>query len=458
MDSVAFLKVLQKHFRPEQIVTDLAVREDLARDALFEGRMPPSLKDQVRLPWAVLRPQNTQEVSLLLRLAQEHRIAVVPYGGGSGLMGGALSLSPGVVLDLKSLNRVLNIDPEGMTAEVEAGVVLSDLNKELGKKGLILGHDPWTVSIATVGGTISTNSLGYMGGKYGSMGEQVLGLEAVLPTGDVVSTRGVHKSSTGFDLHHLFIGTEGCYGIITRAILKVFAQPEKRILQAYRFSDFAAGFAAVVRLFQMGLRPSLLEYGDEEGEESGSTLLIGFEGASEVARAEAQRCLKVCREQGAKRMPDSEAHRFWQERHSIAEWYRRTRAQRLKQASPDFVVDYIHVALPVSQVLAYRRRCLELLSHTDIRIRETGVWTHPGLFSMVFSRRGSDGTALFQEFIAQALMLAQDMGGSMEYCHGVGVKLAPLIARERGYGLEVMRQIKKALDPCGILNPGKLGL
>ena len=459
MNDTEFLTTLGRIFKPDQIVTAPAVLEDLARDALFEGRMPPSLKGRVQLPWAVIRPRSTEEVSTLLQLANEHRVPLVPYGGGSGLMGGALSLQPGIVLDLKSMNRILAISPENLTAHVEAGVVLDDLERELSNKGLMLGHDPWTVSVATVGGTISTNSLGYMGGKYGSMGDQVLGLEAVLPTGEPVNTRPVQKTSTGLDLHRLFIGTEGCFGVITQVILRVFATPEERLLQAYQFPDFEAGFAAIVRLFHLGLKPSLLDYGDRSGEDGGSAeLFIGFEGIREAAQAEIKRCEEVCENGGGVRLPDTKAKCFWKERHSIAEGYKRTRPQRLKQPPSELSLEYLHVALPISQVLLYRRRCLEIFGRSGIRIGETGLWTHPELFSIVFQQKQPGGKGAFREAVTQALMLAQDMGGSMEYCHGVGVKLASLIAREHGYGLEVMQQIKKALDPKGILNPGKLGL
>jgi FAD/FMN-containing dehydrogenase len=374
-------------------------------------------------------------------------------------MGGALSLRPGIVLDLKSLNRILVVSPENLTARVEAGVVLNDLNQELRSQELMLGHDPWTVSIATVGGTISTNSLGYMGGKYGSMGDQVLGLEAVLPMGECVSTRPVQKTSTGLDLYRLFIGTEGCFGVITQVTLRVFTVPEERLLQAYQFPNFETGFAAIVRLFHLGLKPSLLDYGDSSGEDEGpADLYIGFEGTHEIAQAETKRCEEVCEKGRGVRQPDRKAKRFWKERHSIADWYKRTRPQRLKEPPPKLSTEYLHVALPISQVLAYRRRCLEIFGKSGIRIGETGLWTHPELFSIVFQQQQPEGKEAFREAVTQALMLVQDMGGSMEYCHGVGVKLASLLAREHGYGLEVMRQIKRTLDPNGILNPGKLDL
>ena len=196
-------------------------------------------------PAAVVRPRATDEVAAVVRLAAGSGTPVVQYGGGTGLMGGAVSVRPGIVLDMRGMNRVLAVSPNDRTATAEAGVVLADLATALAPHGLILGHDPWTVPIATVGGTISTNSLGYRGAKYGSMGDQVLGLEVVLPGGNVLRTRAVPRSSTGPRLHHLFVGAEGAFGVITAATLRVFPAPERREIVGLDFPSFADGFAAV---------------------------------------------------------------------------------------------------------------------------------------------------------------------------------------------------------------------
>jgi len=175
---------------------------------------------------------------------------------------------------------------------VQPGLVLSRLEEALRAEGLTLGHDPWTVGVATVGGTISTNGLGYRGGQYGSMGEQVLGLEVVLPDGQVLRTRAVPKSSTGPDLTQLFIGAEGVLGLITEATLQVFPAPEAHALLAFAFSTFAHGFAAVAEMAAVGLRPALLELTEDFPVEKlapslierypGVSLYIGCEGFQEL--------------------------------------------------------------------------------------------------------------------------------------------------------------------------------
>src|SRR5207249_5336402 len=134
-------------------------------------------------------------------------------------MGGALSVRAGMVIDLRTMNRILEIDAGARSTRVQTGVVLESLEERLNQDGFILGHDPWTVPIATVGGTISTNSLGYLGGRYGSMGDQVLGLTVMLANGTLVRTRPMPRSSTGPRLRHLFIGAEGTLGVIVEAVL-----------------------------------------------------------------------------------------------------------------------------------------------------------------------------------------------------------------------------------------------
>src|SRR5262245_56885569 len=145
-------------------------------------------------------------------------------------------------------------------ADVGAGVTLEALNQAAAPHGLMCGHDPWTVAVATVGGTIGTNSLGYLGGKYGAMGDQVLGVEAVLPTGEIITTRAVAESSPGPGLHRLYFGAERCLGSVTRPRPRLWPISHERLLQAWEFENFEAGFTAINALLQAGLRPGLLEY------------------------------------------------------------------------------------------------------------------------------------------------------------------------------------------------------
>jgi alkyldihydroxyacetonephosphate synthase len=456
MSENALLQALQEAVTPHKVYTDHNTLNVLARDALHPGRMPGWT---VAKPLCVVRPEHTAEVAAVVRLASTYGVPVIPIGGGSGLMGGAASLVPGLVLDLRGLQEI-HIRPADRMADVGTGVTIQALNQAAAPHGLMCGHDPWTVAVATVGGTIGTNSLGYLGGKYGAMGDQVLGVEAVLPTGEVIATRAVEKSSTGPGLHRLFIGAEGCFGIVTRATLRLFPLPQARLLQAWEFADFAAGFTAINALLQAGLRPGLLEYSDESPAVDympPATLIMSFEGPRRVAQAEAEEALHLCTAHQGRQLPPGHAETFWAQRHDSGDAYAAARAaghtwNRYLRRHP---LDYLHVALPPSAVLDFRRQSLKILAQHRLHALQTGLWCHAGLFNIAFS--GADATT-FTAVQMVLLQLCQDFHGAMEYCHGVGVRLAPLMEREHGVGLEVLRRLKQCLDPRGILNPGKLDL
>ena len=409
---------------------------------------------------AVVVPQSADQVAELVKLASDSGTPIVPYGGGTGVMGAAVPVRRGIVLDLKRLNAVLQVDPQGRMVQVEAGAVLEDVNHALREHGLMLAHDPWSVPIATVGGAISTNGVGYMAAAHGSMGQQVLGLEAVLPTGQLLSTPSVPKQSAGPNLNHLLIGSEGVFGIITKASLQVAAIPEASCFIAFRFPSFDQGFNAITEALSLGVRPTLMDLTEEAP--TGTTLYLMFQGYSELVQTELDRCRRLFAQRQGKDLGPGPTRDYWESRYDIALNYRDevqplTRRQRWQRHRWGF--DYLHMALPASSVLDYRRRASDLLSQHGIEVREYGLWGRPELFSMLV-RPASDNLSrdTFADAVDAVLRLAQDAGGTMEYCHGVGLKLAHLLAREWGVGLEVVRAIKQALDPANIMNPGKLGL
>ncbi|MGQ9571733.1 MAG: FAD-binding oxidoreductase [Dehalococcoidia bacterium] len=465
---------------PENVSLDGAELERLAWDALRPHRAFCEYDKLEPRPWAAARPRSSEEVAAVVRLAAEQGMPIVPYGGGTGLMGGAVALRPGIALDMSGLDQILSISRADRTVWTQAGVILETLENELNRQGLILGHDPWSLPIASVGGAISTNGLGYRAAKYGSMGDQVLGLTAVLADGSIVRTRPVSPRSTGIDLNRLLIGGEGCFGIITEAVLRVFPQPEKRLLVVYGFSTFEDGFAAICKMFDIGLRPALLDYGETYSpplmkrflreiypQAEGPGLYLAFEGFKEEVDAQARRAESICVSFGGRDLGRGEARSFWDTRHQAAERYARSRLWRAGERALSWVggmkLDFVHVAIPASRVLEYRQRCREVLARHRVYPLEYGLWCQPELFSVVMAKMALKDrrrtTAAMAAAVDELLTLAQEMGGSMEYCHGVGIRLAHLMEREHGpAGLEAMRAIKRALDPHNILNPGKLAL
>ena len=286
---------LAKVINPARISVDPSRLDELSWDALSESRIHPRHRPQLHAPICAVKPQSTDEVRRIVQFANAEKIALVPFGGGSGLMGGALSIRPSVAIDLRDLSQILEVDVEAHSARVQAGVVLEALDRQVNQVGFILGHDPWTVPVATIGGAISTNSVGYRAGIYGSMGEQVLGLEAVLPNGEILRTRSVSKRSAGIDLNALLIGGEGCFGVITEATLRIFPRPQARVFCGFLFSSFEQGFAAIQKMFHERMRPALLDFGDdEEKHDPGALLYLVFEGNAETTAVEEKLAIAVC--------------------------------------------------------------------------------------------------------------------------------------------------------------------
>ena len=417
-----------------------------------------------RLADLVVRPGSAAEVTQIVTLAAAAGIPLVPYGGGTGVMGGVLPVRGGIVVDVKRLNRILEISPRDLTATVESGVVLQDLADAVAERDLMIGHDPYSVPIATVAGTISTNGVGYRASAFGPMGQQVVALQVVLPDGRILDTRPVPKYSSGPNLNHLFIGSEGVFGIITRATIRVFRRPEAQVFATVAFDSFDRGFDAAAELMALELHPTLLDLTEEE---DGIKMFLLFEGYREGVSAQEQRAMQVCTQFGGRDIGPGPTLTYWEERHSSGERYKRNALGRPReerwnrQWGRSF--DYLHMALPVSQVLEYRRRCEQMLAARGVRVVEYAIWSRPELFSMMVvpedtSGEGDGFRKNLAEAVEEVLTLAQDMGGVMEYCHGVGMKLNHLLARELGVGHDVIRDLKQTLDPANIMNPGKLGL
>lgn len=460
--SEALVKDLIRLLGEERVSTD---PEDLlahSGDALEPWRAFQAAPLLERRPEAVVRPQTLGHVAALLAWASQQGVPVVPFGGGTGVMGAVVPVKGGIALDMKGMARVLEVDRESHLARAEAGILLGDLDKALHPYGLFLGHDPWSQPIATLGGAIATNGVGYLAGRYGPMGAQVRGLTVVLPTGQVVETRPVPKS-TALDFNTLFIGTEGTLGVIVQATIEAFPIPETRILSAFQFPSFEAGYAAVMEMFHLGLRPALLDFSQDSWDEKQEVMLyLGFEGCREEVEGASQRAQRICSSLAGQDRGQPLAYAFWKERHRSAERYRQEVLEKRpsQRRRRPWRMDYLHLAIPAGRVLEYRRHAQALLRRYPVVVREWSLWGRPEFFSLLFTADAHPQAATqpIAPLVDDLLTLAQDMGGAMEYCHGIGVKLAHLLPREWGQGLEVFRRLKSTLDPQGILNPGKLGV
>jgi FAD/FMN-containing dehydrogenase len=394
----------------------------------------------------------------LVGVAAEFSVPLVPWGGGTGLMGGAIAVAGGIVVDFRKMRSVLKIgDTTDQAVTVQSGAPLGSVNRALKPRGLMLGHDPWTRDYATVGGTISTNGMGYYGGKYGSMGDQVLGLKAVLADGSVVETAAVPNSATGMDLRRLLIGTEGTIGLITEATLRCFPIPEVEKILAYTFRSFGDAFRAAIKLRAKEVDPASIDIQEEAGEKGSCTFYVALVGFAEEVRAQEERTRLLLSEGSP--LSEKEARSYWKERHSIADMYKRSIAKSpLVHWRGEKTFDFLHVALPPSAVPSFHRAIHGIANRHKITLDGFGVWVKPELISAEFTRKDRVPAENLWLTVEAGMRLAVRLGGSFEYCHGVGTSLADMMSVQHGRGLDVMRKIKRALDPNRILNPGKLAL
>ncbi len=452
-------------------VTDQADRMSrYIGDALGPYRAFSAASRLFASPCVVVWPSSTQQVSHILRYAQRSSIPVVPYGGGSGVFGAATAIQDGIVISLDQMNRVIELSRRDQAARFQAGIVLEDAAQALHGSGMVLGHDPWSRPIATVGGAISTDGVGYTAARYGSMGDQVLGVEAVLANGEIIQTRATEKLTNGLSLNHLLIGSEGTIGVITEATLRAYPQPEERLIAGIDFPTFEAGFHAICRLYEEGVRPTMVDFGTESPHEDQSTngeeatLYISFEGFREDVEAQWSRTLSICQRYDGREGSREEAERFWRTRHLPGERYKRNVLEsqdpaNARREASSYRMDYLHVALPLSKVLEYRKKCQLLFADRGVEVREWSIWARPEFFSFLIVQAEDESATTshqMENVVDEVLSVAQELGGSMEYCHGVGLKLSHLAEAEHGRGLHVMRQIKRSIDPNNILNPGKL--
>lgn len=426
-----------------------------ARDQSFH---PP------RRPAVVVWPGSTEDVGRVLRFAHERRIPVTPWGAGTSLEGNPIPLRGGVSLDLRRMNRIHEVRPQDFQVDVQAGILYKDLNIELARYGLFFAPDPG--ANASIGGMIANNAAGTRTLRYGTTKDNVRRLEVVLASGEVIHTgTRASKTSSGYDLVHLFVGSEGTLGVIAEATLQLSPLPEHLSAAIVSFASPAAATRTVSAIMAAGLVPAALEFLDlstvvalnESGEfelPEHPILLTEFHSASAAALKEELALVeKLCHEEGCLSFEGglgrSERDRLWRARHQTYEILVRRR--------PGTAYLIVDVAVPVS-------RYSELVESAQAAMHQRGLEgsmvghagdgnLHP-LIPYVPGDDTSYAVALQADLAIVEAALA--MGGTATGEHGVGIGKRAFMRREHGASLEAMLAVKSALDPEGILNPGKI--
>lgn len=417
------------------------------------------------LPWAVARPKTAAQVSQVLALANRERFPVVPRGAGTGMSGGSVPTQGGVVLSFELMNRILEIDEENMIAVAEPGVVTGDLQREVESRGLFYPPDPASHEFCTLGGNVAECAGGLRAVKYGVTKDYVLGLEVVLPTGEIITTGArTAKSVAGYDLTKLIVGSEGTLGVVTKIIVKLLPLPESvRTLAAFfRSVDDAARAAS--KVLASRIIPRALEFIDQAAlravesylkedlsRGAAAMLLVEVDGPAESTARESSKIADILTKAGATLVQSADAgperEQLWKARRSISPALYTIKPKKVNE---DIVV-------PRSKIADILREINDIAKQYDLLIVNFGHAGDGNIHTNIMVDDADLPKA--GEAVREVFAAVLRMGGSITGEHGVGIAKAPYLPMElTPDALSTMRRIKQALDPNNILNPGKIFL
>nr|WP_165912929.1 FAD-linked oxidase C-terminal domain-containing protein [Tamaricihabitans halophyticus] len=459
MDRPALVERLRAELGKDAVLTDADVTASYARDMM---PLAPA-----GTPLAVALPSNTAQVQAVVRACAAARVPVVPRGAGSGLSGAANALDGCVMLVLTRMNEIVDVDPDNRLAVVQPGVVNLDFRGAVEKHGLFYPPDPSSYDWCTIGGNLATNAGGLCCVKYGVTTDSVLGLEVVLADGEVLRTgRRTVKGVAGYDLAKLFIGSEGTLGVITEATVALRPLPQAPGTLVAGFSDTEAAGEAVAKVVREGIVPSLMEIMDATsikaaeaylktelgaGSDCRALLLCQSDSGGEVAQRELTAIEQVCQDAGADMTFVTD---------DIAEGNMLLQARRVVLTALELYGVWLtdDVCVPRTRIAELIHECERISAEVGLRIAVVG---HAGDGNMhptiVYDGSSAEEFARAQRAFDDILDAGMRLGGTITGEHGVGKIKREWLAKEIGpIGLRVHQQIKAALDPDNLFNPGSM--
>jgi len=473
---------------------DLWPRETIALQA---GRLPSP-------PQIVVWPSSVPEVQKLVRLAAAKNIPLIPVGAASGVCGGTIALKGGITLDLKKMNRLRSLDRKSLLAEIEAGAIGEVLERELNHQGFTLGHFPSSIYCSSFGGWVATRSAGQLSSRYGKIEDMVSAIEVVLPDGELLRTRTVPRSATGPSLNHIFIGSEGTLGIITAATVRLWEYPRAREFQGFRFPDLHQGLESLRLMMQSELKPAVIRLYDPvdtyfsssgtleenykpqkpglssrrtliyaarkilprvfrpglpnrilQSRAKASKLVLVFEGEPEIVALERKLAQDICLKSRGIDLGEWPARNWWKHRYRVS--YTMSKVFDL-----GFFVDTIEVAtvwdnlenLYYSMQKAISRHALVMAHFSHGYPQGCSIYFSIASSASTLEGRLKSYDALWKD----ALDACIKAGGALSHHHGIGLLKAQWLELEQGGAGPLLKALKRAIDPQGIMNPGKLGL
>jgi len=424
----------------------------------LEGRPGPP-------PSAVVEAQTTDDVSRTLVICRGARVPVVPYGGGSGVCGGIVVPEGAVVLSTAGLSGLRALDTESLTATFGAGTNGMEAERAVAQQGLTIGHWPQSIEVSTVGGWVATRASGQYSTAYGNIEDVLLDLEVVLPDGAVLRTRRTPRASAGPDLRQLFLGSEGTLGVITEVTFSLRPLPEARRGQAFHYADLTAGLEPIRLLVREGWRPPVVRLYDaaetsrlfpECCPEGRALLLMLHEGPERGVEAEAAGVESICRRSGGETVDASVVDTWLEERNHVPGFR--------GFLEKGIILDTIEVACTWDRAAALYRRAKQLLGEVPGILVASAHSSHSyrsgtNLYITFVARpeKREDMAATYRECWRRTMVAALEVGAGIAHHHGIGRVRRDVLAGEIGEtGVALLRSLKRALDPDGLLNPGVL--
>lgn len=452
--SMSLVHALKEVLSEQQVTENQTVRELHGRDESYHKESLPDI---------VVFPETAQQVSEVVKLANQYKVPIVPFGLGSSLEGHVIPYEHGITIDFSLMNKILEVRENDFLVRVQPGVTRTQLNKELKKYGLFFSVDPG--ADATLGGMAATNASGTTSVKYGVMRDQVRDMEVVLADGSIIHTGNLAaKSSSGYHLNGLFVGSEGTLGCFTELTLRVYGIPEHVMAARASFPSLNDAVEAVVSILQAGVPIARVELVDEPSMKQvnlfsetnyneSPTLFLEFHGneaglKQDVAftreMVEDHRCLDIEFE-----TDNAARNRLWEARHNLAYAY--------IHGHPGKKMMVTDVCLPISELsgaISHAREAVDSLGLPGGIVGHVGDGNYHTLLMIDMSN--PDEVAKAEKFNEQIVLYALDRGGTCTGEHGVGVGKQKYQQQEHGQALQVMEKIKQALDPENLFNPNKI--
>jgi alkyldihydroxyacetonephosphate synthase len=416
--------------------------------------------DLPALPSVIISPVSAAQIQEIVKCAREYKVPITPFGGGSGVLGGAIPLNGSVILNLQRMNKFLNLDELSLVAESEAGIMGANLELELNHRGYSAGNIPQSLYCSTLGGWIATRAAGQFSTKYGKIEDMVLGMEVVLPDGNLLNIRPVPRRSVGPSLKDLFLGGEGSLGIVTRATISIHPLPKLTIKQSFIFPSIEVAVDVVRQILRAEARPAVVRIFDESESEryfpkigrKVTTIFIS-EGETEYTKLDAKVIRRICGANEGKSSGEEPVDIWLQKRFDIG------LGPVLMQYGG--IVDTIEVSALFKDTAKLYRDMVTAMKAIEGVLEVSGHYSHfyreGACLYITFAGIPEDPLRYYQDTWDAAMRATLQNNGSISHHHGVGFWRIQYIEQELGAtGVKLLKSIKSALDPESILNRGKL--